>query len=565
MKLWWLNNFIRLGAEKAAVEQLAANENWFTLNDWQINEYRFAADGFITAHGIDYDIYLIYPDQFPSVPAWVEPKNRDVRWSSHQYGKGGSLCLELRPDNWSASASGADVLRSAFNLLFAENPLGEGDRGEVTSAHQIGEIQSYEWGQNPVLISAGCLERLRTGEAEDIRALRWSVEDNIWPIMIFDAIDCERSQHPLSFDLGTLRHELPVVIGRMELSATTPADRVTLATALGVKLDPVLHRDALVAVSVSGEDIIPFHSPDPESVYTRKWVVLPEQAGLRSGRQDAAFGKTVAVVGLGSVGSKVAEILLRSGVHNFVLIDGDVLLPANLERHILDWRDVGFRKVHAVKRHLLHIVPGATINVIATNLNWQRSAETCADQINLLATCDLIFDATGDVPSALMLGALAAVNKKPFVSAEVFEGGLGCLIARSLPGRDPIYDSGRAAYSAFCEKENVAPPLAGSKTYESLTEAGEPIVADDAAVTIAAAHAARVILDILDDKVGDTDTAWFLMGFKKGWLFNCHGCTISLNIGRASANIEAIEDDVEARKFALALAEEVVNAVKASK
>lgn len=559
MKLWWLADFARVRAEKRAVEQLAASEGWFTLTDWRINEFRFSAEGVIKTHSVEYPVRLVYPDQFPSVPVWVEPQDPEARWSDHQYGKGGLLCLELRPDNWSPGASGADVLRSAFDLLRIENPLGEGEHGQVASAHQIGDVQSYDWGQYPVLIGAGCLERLRSGGAANICALRWAAEDDVWPILVFDAVDRARPQHRPSFDFGTFRLELPVVVGRAEVPIPAPTNRADLAAALGVQFDPEHQERSLVAIAVGVDRVTAFHSPDADSVFSRKWVVLPEQTGLRSGRQDAAHGKTVAVVGLGSVGSKIAETLLRSGVHSFLLVDGDILLPANLERHTLDWRDVGLRKANAVKRRLLHIVPGATIDVIATNLNWQRSARTHADQIERLAGCDLIIDATGDVPSALMLGAIAAENDKPFVSAEVFEGGLGCLVARAIPGRDREYVSGRASYNAYCDQQNVAPPPSGQRSYEALTDSGEPLVADDAAVTMAAGHTARVALDTLDGRLAPTDAAWLLIGFRAGWLFARHGHTISLDVGPASVP-SAEEDDMETRAFVAALAKEALGA-----
>jgi hypothetical protein len=559
VKFWWLSDFARLGSEKAAVEKLASDEGWFALRRWNINAFRFSAEGVITTHGVGYPVRLIYPDQFPSVPAWVEPQDLKVRWSSHQYGEGGPLCLELRPDNWTPDASGADVLRSAYNLLRVENPLGEGDHERVLSAHRVGDVQSYDWGQEPVLIGSGCLDRLKAGTAEGISALRWHTDDDVWPILVFDATDRAQPQHPPSFDLGTLRMELPVIVGRVESPSLTPKDRATLAVALGVKIDPERHKGALVAIAVGADEVIPYHSPNAESLFARKWVILPEQAGLRSGRQQ--ISAAVAIVGVGSVGSKIAEMLVRSGIHRFLLVDGDVMLPANLERHTLDWRDVGFRKAYAVRRRLLHIVPGASVDVIADNLNWQRSARTHADQIERLASCDLIIDATGDVPTSLMLGAVAAENGKAFVSVEVFEGGIGCLIARSIPGRDPTYVTGRVAYSAFCDQQDVEPPRAGYRTYEALTETGEPFVADDAAVTIAASHAARVALDVLDNQVSSTDKAWLLVGAKTGWLFTQHGHTISLDVGPISASPPAI-DDQETRQFALSLAREALNANK---
>jgi hypothetical protein len=80
--VWWLDDFGRVGVEKAAVEELCAGEDWCTLQRWTVNEYRFAADVVIIAHGAEYPVRLIYPDQYPSVPAWVEPQDKSApRWS----------------------------------------------------------------------------------------------------------------------------------------------------------------------------------------------------------------------------------------------------------------------------------------------------------------------------------------------------------------------------------------------------------------------------------------------------------------------------------------------------
>ena len=561
--MWWLSDFSRVGDEKTAVEQLCSAEDWCVLTRWTVNEYRFAAEAVITAHGIEYLVRLVYPDQFPSVPAWVEPQDKTVRWSNHQYGDGGPLCLELRPDNWNPDATGADVLRSAYNLLRTENSLGEGTKQRVVSAHRISDIQSYDWSNEPVLIGAGCLDRLKDGISEGVSALRWQAEDGVWPIMVFDAVDRAQPQHPPSFDLGTLRFELATVAGRAE-APVTPLDRGALMAALGIQLDPEVHQGALVALAVGSDEVTPFHSPDDSSTYRRKLIVLSDQSGMRSGRP--ASEKMVAIVGLGSVGSKIAETLLRSGVYRLALVDGDVMLPANLERHTLDWRDVGFRKANAVKRRLRQIVSGAEIDVIAANLNWQVSAKVHADRIESIVKCDLIVDATGDVPTSLLLGAIAAENNKPFVSTQVFEGGIGCVVARAIPGRDPTFAQGRMRYLAYCEEQNVEPQSSGQRTYEALDDAGEPIVADDAAVSIAAANASRIVLDILDDSVEANARAWLLLGFRTGWLFfSGHGSSIALDVGPPpDAPVPA--DNAQAREFALALLKESLgDAVNAPK
>ncbi len=163
MKFWWITDPTRLEHEKAAVEALAAEVSWFILSTWKIDGGRLSMEGELVAHGHIYAVRLLYPDRFPWVPAWVVPRDPDFRWSNHQYGAGGTLCLELRPDNWDPNATGADVLRSAYNLLDQENPLGKGEKQKVPSAHLVNDIQRYDWKQHPILISKACYARLHVG------------------------------------------------------------------------------------------------------------------------------------------------------------------------------------------------------------------------------------------------------------------------------------------------------------------------------------------------------------------------------------------------------------------
>ena len=552
MKFWWLTDTHRLGAERRAVEALARDEGWFDLDRWCFHDGRLAAMGVIIAHGERYPVRLVYPDQFPEVPAWVEPQE-DVRWTTHQYGSGGTLCLELRPDNWVVSATGADVLRSAHNLLVIENPVGQGGT-RAPSAHHVGEIQAYDWGANPVLISAGCHERVRSGDATELKALRWMAADDVWPILVHDAQDRTSPDRPPGMDLNTWRFEVPVYVSRSVAPAVTP-DRVGLAEAGG--FDPEMGEQvadpaAALVLFAGGRELAAFHLLAEGDPHRRHVFVLPDEGGIRSGRTAEAGGKRVAVVGAGSVGSKLAESLLRSGISRLTVVDGDVLLPGNLERHALDWRDVGFRKVHGLKRRLLHIAPGADVIVVDDNLNWQRSARTHAWQVASIADCDMIVDATGDPATALFLGAVANANGRPFVSVEVFEGGIGGLIATCLPERDPPFALARAAFLAWCDEQGVKPPEPGPRRYEALAEGGTPVVADDAAVTMTAGHAARVVLDILDGRPAPITSAWLLLGYAKRWLFDGHGHTIRLSVGERGEPGPS-RDDPDAKAFALEL------------
>lgn len=564
MKAWWLVDSLRLAQERKAIEGLV-NDGWFELERWYIHECNLTVSGNIRIHDHCYPVNLVYPDQFPEVPAWVVPQD-NIRWSNHQYGTGGILCLELRPDNWIPTATGANVLRSAFNLLSIEDPLGEGsERIQAPSEHLIGEIQAYDWLYNPVLIGAGCWSRQQNEQSETLKALQWFSKDDISPILVHDAHDRLSPRHPPGTDLFTGVYEIPIFVCTDSISAEVPKSRSDLINFAGLLSDMVEFEAKGSALILFAGDAVPlaYFLPYEGEPQLRKVFVLPDQNDLRSGRAPEAHPKKVSIIGLGSVGSKIADSIVRSGICRLILVDGDVMLPSNLERHALDWREVGFRKTQGLRRRLLNITPGADIQVISNNLAWQRSATAHAQQIADIAHCDLIIDATGDPATSLFLGAIAAVNKRPFVSVEVYAGGIGALIASCLPERDPPFATARAAFLAWCEAEGVAPPESGPHDYQALADDSTPLVADDAAVTIAAGHASRVILDILDGQPAGNESAWLLIGLRKAWVFQGHGHTIHLSVGQPIEH-ESPTHDEEAHQFALQLAKEYLDATHAA-
>lgn len=561
MKFWWLADTRRLGAERRAVETLARDEGWFELDRWRFHEGNLSAEGVIVAHAQRYPVRLVYADQFPEVPAWVEPQE-EARWTTHQYGAG-TLCLQLRPDNWVPAATGADVLRSAYDLLIIENPLGEGGE-RAPSAHRIGEIQAYDGGANPVLIGAGCRDRVRTGTAIDLKALRWMAADEVWPILLHDEADRQGPRRPPGADLNSWRFEIPVFVSTTA-APSSAADRAALIEAggFGPETADLLGGATALVLFAGDEELAAYHLLAEGDAHRRRIFVLPNEEGWRSGRAPGVAAKQVAIVGAGSVGSKVAESLVRSGAARLTLVDGDVLLPVNLERHALDWRDVGFRKVHGLRRRLLAIAPGADITVVEQNLNWQRSARTHAWQTTSVADCDVIVDATGDAATALFLGAVADANGRAFVSVEVFEGGIGALVATCLAGRDPPFAVGRAAFLAWCDEQGVKAPEPGPHQYEALAGDGTPVIADDAAITMTAGHAARVILDILDGRPAPVTSAWLLLGYRRDWLFDGHGHTIRLSVG-ARPPAKPADEDAAAKAFAMDLVKEWLGEDQAS-
>ncbi len=111
----------------------------------------------------------------------------------------------------------------------------------------------------------------------------------------------------------------------------------------------------LHVVLASLGDVVVHHVYDSKGVRSIvEYQTLPiKESGRRLPEAyDALRGKTVGIVGTGSLGSKVAVTLARAGFGRFVLIDDDVFLPGNLVRNELGLAAIGIHKVDALAARL---------------------------------------------------------------------------------------------------------------------------------------------------------------------------------------------------------------------
>ena len=93
------------------------------------------------------------------------------------------------------------------------------------------------------------------------------------------------------------------------------------------------------------------------------------------------------LVGCGGVGSVLAELLVRGGFTNLILIDNDIVDESNLGRQIFFEEDVGKFKVFCLKNYLLKINSKANIKVFNELLDENNIYDICLNS-------DLIIDAS---------------------------------------------------------------------------------------------------------------------------------------------------------------------------
>ena len=192
--------------------------------------------------------------------------------------------------------------------------------------------------------------------------------------------------------------------------------------------------------------------------------------------QKRLSSSTVAVLGLGAIGSVAASYLARSGV-NLILIDRDTVEISNLPRQLLYTNfdaSGAVPKADAAQRALLSADPDISITSFQEDFSSSNAA-------HLLEGADLVVDATDNLEARFLLNEFCVSNKLPWVFSAVtgdhgvsmtFVPGSACL-ACFLP-----YSSGSLP---TCESEGVLAPVAGvagsiaaSEAIKYITGAGSP-------------------------------------------------------------------------------------------
>lgn len=139
-------------------------------------------------------------------------------------------------------------------------------------------------------------------------------------------------------------------------------------------------------------------------------------------------GKSVAIVGLGALGSTIASLLARAGVGRFVLVDIDYLTAGNVVRHDLDLAHVGADKVSAMQERLHRINPYLETTTIHARYGQGTQAED--DHVfEALASCDLIINVAAN-PAGVHdhIAAAGREAHRSVVHAWIGAGGWGARV-----------------------------------------------------------------------------------------------------------------------------------------
>jgi len=103
-----------------------------------------------------------------------------------------------------------------------------------------------------------------------------------------------------------------------------------------------------------------------EYLSTENWS--PERLQARGRLPSAVRDLRVALLGVGALGSILAEMLVRAGLKELALVDGDLLEAGNVCRHTATLVDVGRPKVKAVAARLRQLSPTVQVTEVPMDL-----------------------------------------------------------------------------------------------------------------------------------------------------------------------------------------------------
>ncbi len=121
---------------------------------------------------------------------------------------------------------------------------------------------------------------------------------------------------------------------------------------------------------------------------------------------------TIAIFGIGGVGSYVLEALARSGIENLIIIDKDIVDITNINRQLIATHSsIGQSKTSVAKKRLLDINPNCNVIAIKEFVN-KENIVNILNKYNI----DYIVDAIDTVSSKLSIIQYANDNNIKIIS-----------------------------------------------------------------------------------------------------------------------------------------------------
>ncbi|UHS61303.1 ThiF family adenylyltransferase [Agrobacterium vaccinii] len=119
--------------------------------------------------------------------------------------------------------------------------------------------------------------------------------------------------------------------------------------------------------------------------------------------------RRIVMIGAGSAGSVISEILARQGLFKWTIVDDDTLLPHNIARHTLNNQFVGRSKAIGLANRLMGVRDDVDTRTVVDNVLTPVDRAALDQQ---LGDADLILDASASVPVSRWASDLPGTTRR---------------------------------------------------------------------------------------------------------------------------------------------------------
>lgn len=206
----------------------------------------------------------------------------------------------------------------------------------------------------------------------------------------------------------------------------------------------------------------------------------------------------VAVVGLGGVGGQAAEALVRCGVGEMTLVDGDAVQPSNLNRQIVaETVTIGRLKAEVMAGRAARVNPGIRAHAVARFITPDNVEEI------LPGPYDYLVDAIDDMAAKVALIAHCHERGIPVVSSAGMARRLDPAQLRVMDLFETRYDPMARRMRGELRKRGITrldvacslePPLPANRDPADRRANGSAVFVTASAGLLLAAHVVRALL-----------------------------------------------------------------------
>lgn len=451
----WYETFpVRLREEKQALE-----ERGFTLDEQSLEKKKTVIFKGSLPEFPERNIIIEYPRTYPSIAPIVSDDGACDVLPRHQKASGRVYCL-FGPEGkkWCANNTGADALNETVRLLrdVIASPETRGEQPdpnpEPPSAQPIFESRDM------ILVPPGISDHLphdltkATCGTFSVRFCDGNHRGIVLQLKFKDEpkeAQCSPAYSKLIHD-DKAKVETGVVIflPKLDRPIYTTKDFLEVIQQHGFRTQSYRWH-AIIFPEESGNrkntrySWLFFHQKKKEPIPVPIQTITYRAAEnfVRIPGLEWLPAKRVAIIGCGSIGSKVAASLASSGVSKFTLVDKDHMEPSNSIRHECGIDTFACGKTQALANRLISINPecASEIFVIQGNLFANCDTKNFDMFLDELQRCDLIINASGNDRIGRYLNQVAYKIGTPCLHASATNGAWSGEVIRSIPGKTPCW------------------------------------------------------------------------------------------------------------------------------